>query len=201
MSHGRSRHPRLLRSRSAGCGRWLWRLVRRKLTVKRPDRAKAVTTGRKSKQSYLAHAEVRLDYSNRTQASPHSRVSPPPDSNFKTPGLGKRDTLPDRITLGRRIQQSLVTINPHIPRAIASKFLRRTSQMSHAYARHAACASRTRDGNEINVSTRRDEHTRWLWRLVRLFLHVTARHPQPSPRPRNSRAIASSFDSVDVTSA
>ena len=156
MSHGRSRHPRLLRSRSAGCGRWLWRLVRRKLTVKRPDRAKAVTTGRKSKQSYLAHAEVRLDYSNRTQASPHSRVSPPPDSNFKTPGLGKRDTLPDRITLGRRIQQSLVTINPHIPRAIASKFLRRTSQMSHDPAWHQRL-----------LRSRRAKQGRWLWRLVR----------------------------------
>jgi len=42
------------------------------------------------------------------------------------------------------------------------RFLRPTSKMSHGCRWRASC-----------VSTRRDAGSRWLWRLVRLFLHVT----------------------------
>jgi hypothetical protein len=102
MSHGHSwREPCVSTDRDRR-GRWLWRLVRRKLRVKRVRRAKALARRGKSKLSFFAYAAARLNYGNRSHATLHGSVSPPPDANFKTPVLGKRDTPADRITLELR---------------------------------------------------------------------------------------------------
>ena len=114
MSHDRSWHPRRLRRRSASCGRWLWRLVRRNARLKPRRRIKALAGGWKSKRSFFAHAEARLNYDDRAHAMLHSNVSPPSDSNFRAPVFGKRDALPDRITLGLRIPASPFHYDLHI---------------------------------------------------------------------------------------